>query len=352
MFKSATFKKYIKDTSGQFSIIFAIASTVIMMGAAVAVDTTEMHKTRSDLHQIADSAALAGAAASEFNDAKRLQIVKDYIKANSSPETYASIDGTPVIRFDDQAKEITVAFQVKSKTIFASVLGKSHVPVTTSSVATYGQAHVNPVSISFALDVSGSMGWAASDGQIKIDALKDSVNQMFLDIEAEVDDPTALSRTMRTGMSAYHTGLRTSEHMAPGWRNVNNAVDNLWANGGTNSTPSMKFAYNQIIQDRAIRKQKNEADNVREFVIFMTDGNNNQNIWDTNTLKVCSQMKTAGIEVFTVAFAAPLKGQNLLKACATQEEGHYFDAANGAAFRDSFKKIGQEIVEKGVRIKS
>ncbi len=387
MINRLNLKKYTKDTSGQFSILMAVGLSVIMLGSAVAIDTAALQKTKTRLFNIADSAALAGAAASEMSNAQRVAVVQEAIEINSGPELMALIGARPTITFDDAQREVTVGFDIESKTLLSGFLGKSTLPVNAVSVASYSQASVNPVSISFALDVSGSMGWETTDGEVKIDALKDSVNLMFREIESQIDDPNQLNQTMRTGMSAYNTSLRARSRMDAGWRGVARSVNRLSDGGGTNSTPSLDFAYDQIIRDRQFRRANDPAYNpsrTKEFVIFMTDGDNNQSNWDDSSYDVCVRMKNDGIEVFTVAFAAPAKGQALLMDCASanknsaagripncrndllrgnninacrnailpSKDDYFFDASNAAAFKEAFRDIGKEIVERGVRIKS
>ena len=85
----------------------------------------------------------------------------------------------------------------------------------------------------------------------------------------------------------------------------------------------------------------------------MTDGDNNRPEWDVSSQQVCDRMKADNIEVFTVAFAAPSKGRALLEYCASEDKDDYFfDASNAAAFKEAFREIGKEIVERSVRIKS
>ena len=351
-----TFKKYAKDTSGQFSIMFGLAASVLMMGTVVAIDTNNLHSVKSQMNDTADAAAVAAAAAYKETDAKRREIAQTAIYANASPDLAASIVGAPVINFDDANKEVTVSFNTQSKTMMAGFFGKRELPVSTVSVVSYPEVNVNPVSISFALDVSGSMGWNTSDGQVKIEALKESVNAMFVEIEDQVDDPKALRESMRTGMSTYNTMLRTRTDMRDGWRHVGNDVRRLIASGGTNATPALDFALDQMRDDRARRRTAAAASAThKEFVIFMTDGDNNRPEWDVSSLAICDQMKSDGIEVFTVAFAAPSKGQALLQSCASDDVGsqqHYFDASDGEAFREAFREIGREIAQRTVRIKA
>jgi len=348
-------KTYAKNTSGNFSIMFALGASVLMMGSAAAVDMTQLQKTQSRMNDIADSAALAGAAASEMKNSERRRVAKEALLANMDTAMLSLIDGEPKIVFNDANKEVTVSFDVKSKPFFGGILGKKTLPISTLSVSSYAQSTVSPVSISFALDVSGSMGSRTSDGKVKLQALKDSVNAMFLEIESQVDNKQQLRSSMRTGMSTYNTSLRANTRMNGGWRHVGAAVKRTSAGGGTNSTPSLEFAHNQIKQDRRFRQMDPTYSpaKTKEFVIFMTDGDNNQAAWDTSSRAVCDAMKADNIEVFTVAFAAPSKGRVLLENCASSEKDkHFFDASNAAAFNEAFREIGKEIVETAVRIKT
>ena len=384
------FKKYARDTKGQFAVLFAIAAATVSLGVAVAVDTSNLHKIRMNLDDVADAAALAGASASENDPTNRLQAVKDAIEANAHPGVIERFSQQPDIQFDDTANEVTVKLYMNADTIFSSVLGAASKPVSTQSIVTYGQTTVDPVSISLVLDVSGSMGWPTTDGEIKINALKDSVQALFLEIENQVGDPEKLKDTMRTGMSTYNTVIRATESMGDGWNGVRRTTQTLTANGGTNATDALEFGYNQIINDRAYRRLYDPTYNpatLKEFVIFMTDGDNNRPEWDDSSYDVCQRMKNEGIKVFTVAFAAPAKGQALLLDCASNnadipanqnvptcrngilnsqgtniqachnaikddKDEHFFDAADAEEFRDAFREIGKEIVEQGIRIRS
>lgn len=390
-FKNFIPNKFVKDTSGQFSILFAVSASVLMLGSAAAIDTAGMHKAKSRINDIADSAALAGASASEMNNAQRVQIVKDYIEANSDPSLLSKLKDDPVVTFNDAEKDVTVEFTVNTKPLWGKVLGKSVLPVSTKSVASYADQSVTPVSIAFALDVSGSMNWNTSDGNVKINALKDSVSLLYREIEAEMDNPADLQKSLRSGMSAYSTVIKKRLPMEAGWYGLDTAVKQLSAGGGTNSTASLQYAYDQIKADRQYRAANQPHYNpslAKEYVIFMTDGDNNNSAWDASSYNVCAAMQNDGIEVFTIAFAAPQKGQALLMDCASRndlsaisaggetcrgtylsdpnsngmadcqqhilpsKDAHFFDAGNAAAFKDAFRDIGKTIVERGVRIKS
>ncbi|MDI6837782.1 MAG: pilus assembly protein TadG, partial [Rhizobiaceae bacterium] len=59
--------------------------------------------------------------------------------------------------------------------------------------------------------------------------------------------------------------------------------------------------------------------------------------------------KTAGIEIYTIAFMAPDRGRALLQYCAT-DTSHYFDAQNAADLVAAFKEIGEKATETMTRL--
>lgn len=73
----------------------------------------------------------------------------------------------------------------------------------------------------------------------------------------------------------------------------------------------------------------------------MTDGDNNYTSADTSTKKLCDEAKADGLTIYTIAFAAPSRGQQLLSYCASQPE-NYYDARNSAELIDAFKNIGEQ----------
>ena len=106
----------------------------------------------------------------------------------------------------------------------------------------------------------------------------------------------------------------------------------------------------------------------------MTDGRNDNQAENGNTILLCDQAKALGIEIFSIAIQAALRGQALLRACAsgnktannagedqdsippaspvagTQAQQYYFDAQNGDELVAAFRQIGREIGRFDLRI--
>lgn len=73
----------------------------------------------------------------------------------------------------------------------------------------------------------------------------------------------------------------------------------------------------------------------------MTDGDNNDPQSDIDTTALCDAAKLDQITVFTVAFMAPKKGEDLLKACASDEK-MAFDASKAKALTKHFARSAKK----------
>ena len=160
--------------------------------------------------------------------------------------------------------------------------------------------------------------------------------------------------------------------MGFGWTTVEHEVFDLKPSGDTNTTPAFDLAFQMLANDT------HNADNLRKFLILMTDGENDDLNENANTIVLCNQAKAQGIQVFSIAFEAPQEGQDLLRACAsgnneisdesdtqsvtisadlnqqgntvpvandaeTDGQQYYFDAQNANELEAAFRQIGQEI---------
>lgn len=109
--------------------------------------------------------------------------------------------------------------------------------------------------------------------------------------------------------------------------------------------------------DRASDAATARARGIRKVLVLMTDGRNSAVIdaaginfsypadvtaTDTLTAKLCDNIKSEGISIFTVGLAVTDDAKSLLSDCASSPE-YYFDAADGAALADAFNDIGQSL---------
>jgi len=163
------------------------------------------------------------------------------------------------------------------------------------------------------------------------------------------EKPALLENAMSTAFSTYNTNLIINDTPRNGYTHILSTMrdDPLFiADGGTNSTPSVQFAIDQLIAKESVESDPKWTGNL----IFMTDGDNNQAEWDTDTLALCDDAKLRGYNIYTVAFAAPEKGETLLEGCAS-DPSNFFKSADADALKDSFEIIGKQLGEATVRIK-
>ena len=255
------------------------------------------------------------------------------------------MDGKPRIVFDDAAREVTVTVQARYDLMFMGMLGIKDPSISATSVSNFGVESVPPFSIAFVFDVSGSMGWATSDGEIRIEVLKKATKDLFDTLKKEAERPDLMDAAMSTSFSSYNTVVVDAKADQPGNDHVLKAVKDMEPGGGTNSTPALQTAYDQLSSVKAL-----QGPDWTGFVVFMTDGNNNQSQWDADTLAICDDLKADNMQIFTVAFEAPANGRNLLRQCATDRR-HYFDASNALKMRRAFRTIANELGERVVRVK-
>jgi len=388
-------KRFIQNEDGNFGIVFVLAAGIVMTTLGMAVDINRMHTTNRDLQSIVDGAALAGALKAEMSDAERIAAVEQAILENAGERYPDILNGVEII-FDDQADTISVRVMHEEDFIFGAFLNPERAEVSPIATVSYATEDLVPLTIVFALDTSGSMSSTAGSGQVKMDVLKDATSILFEELEANTRNPALLDNSLRTGMSAYNTALVDTQPIDWGYDHLEAAVDALVANGGTNSTPALQHSYDRLLDDRAFRQAQSASfklNDLREYVLFMTDGDNNQPVFDEDSQALCETMRGDGVEIYSVAFSAPDKGRLLLLDCASWNEdkadvrgdrgndgndnkcgnngaqgkgkaiGHckdrdmeedksdyYFDAENADDFRAAFARIGREISPSNIRL--
>ena len=362
------FADFKKNEQGNVALMFGGGLFLMIGTLALAIDISKAYSLRSSLTDIADSAALAGAYVATTDVDNRETIVQEVIDFHLVGTAFKNMQ--PTIAFDDSTSLLQVTLHGHVETSFAGIFGVSKVDVTGQSVTSYGQNDLAPVSMAFVLDVSGSMNQSSSSGGSKIDALQSSVETMFNVIEASAQRKDLLQTKVRTGMTAFDIGL-VNEHTVPmgnGWTSVEHEVFQLNPGGDTNTTPAFNLAYQMLADDIQ------NGDNLRKFIILMSDGENDDLAENANTLLLCDQAKAEGLKVFSVAFEAPPLGQDLLRGCAsgnnnvigndTANDGsisapgavtldaptavigdrqYYFDAQNAHELEAAFRQIGEEI---------
>ena len=341
--------KYKNDEGGNVAIMFSVVLLVILGGIGAAVDMSQLVSSKQKIADIADSTALAAALVARESQKSRMKFAKEHFAENVAFETSIEIREDVNIVFDDSTKEVTVKVAAKTNFFLMHLFGHAQNDVTASATVGYAIDYVPPISVAFAFDTSGSMGWLTTDGQVKIDALELATGDLFDAMFAATESPDLLDKALTTAFSTYNTDLIINDVPRKGYEHILDTMqdDSLFvANGGTNSTPSVQFAIDQLIAKESSESDPKWSGNL----IFMTDGDNNQPQWDTDTIGLCDAAKLRGYTIYTIAFAAPIKGETLLKNCASAPE-NFFKSADADALRTNFEIIGRQLGEATVRIK-
>ena len=353
------FTAMLRDRSGHVAMIFGIATIPLFVSVGVAVDMAQQSRVHLKLAGTADAIALA--AARSYKDVDTRDAVGNrYLDANLEADYGPGVKVKNLkVNFDDEARLVTVNLIADVPTIMMGIAGIHKTTADIKSVVSY-EGHVSePVSLGLVLDVSGSMG-KGSPARIK--TLKKAGKRMLRRLrDADPDNVY-----VRTGLASYNHAIKNIEDMAWGVNRTLGEVNNLKHGGYTSSTDAVNMVGGWLIgntEQLAHETQDVHGDrdfNLNRFMIFMTDGENKTNPEhdpdgtgaeqdDVATRARCDEIKADGVELYTVAFQAPVRGQELLEYCATSEN-HYFDATDEDAFLEAFDEIGDRIENTLIRI--
>jgi Flp pilus assembly protein TadG len=130
------------------------------------------------------------------------------------------------------------------------------------------------------------------------------------------------------------------------WNALNTKVDAMQPTGNTNVTIGLQMAFQMLspVDPFNAAAPQNDLDKV---IILLTDGDNTQNRWTSNTSSIdnrtkiaCTNVKAANIKVYTVRV---INGNaSLLQGCATSP-GMYYDVQNAAQLSAVFSTIAQNL---------
>ncbi|HZG29167.1 MAG TPA: VWA domain-containing protein [Ensifer sp.] len=385
------------DKKGNFAVLAAFLIPVGMATAELAMDVSALMAQRTKLQAAVDSAAIAAGAALANEQAttdQAKQLAFNYLRGqmnaelgaitldqqmNGSDSPYAGYDiagCTSVDITQSTGVGTTKVFDVKVSaclakklTVLGAFYGSSLHTINAVGATKSMTASQKALSMYLVLDRSGSMAdntdtvtgtetYTYSCGRrktctgtrntylTKIDALKQAADALMNQIStADPDQYYA-----RLGAVSYNSAMDTPQALGWGTVAVSNYVNALVASGGTDSSNAFKQAYQSLASatENSLHQTKN-GQTPDKFIVFMTDGENNYSSADTATKQWCDSARTAGMQVYSIAFMAPATGQALLSYCAT-DSGHFFAANNAADMIAAFKYIGEKAVSATTRL--
>ena len=331
---------FVNDERGTFLPMASIILPVVMLASLSTMQYSGVQQAKGKVQSSVDAAVMAATIeANKIEDQTDTAAIVAKIQEEFEPFLNANLEGinanftyeTKSLTYNPDTKRINANVEFKFPSIVQQFTGESEYAYPVKSSVDLGSKKKTALSMFLVLDKSGSMGW---DGRMT--ALKTAVNQLHLQFKA--DDPDR--KYIRVGAVAYDSYV--SSTLSPKWnpKKANDYTQALNAWGGTNSMHGMSVAYSQLSGQKEFNKHAKRNDSeLKRAIVLMTDGVNNHHSYDTGTLTHCSQAKTEGIEVFTVAFTAPSAAQQLLSQCASSS-AHYFNATSSQQLLDAFKAIG------------
>jgi Flp pilus assembly protein TadG len=371
--------RLLKDRLGNFAMVTAVTIPVILAAGGVAIDMTKMVLAKAELQDATDAAALAAASAlanEKKNATQAKQIAEELFAMQISGTSgvvkegdTTIVDAAPIINISQKTTEdngkiynidITATYSVKFSA-FTRMLGHDGIKLTAKSFTESATESKNALSMYLVLDKSGSMlanttevNYSVSsckqynDGGSpisqtkpcyikKIEALKLAAASLFTQLNAA--DPKTMY--VRTGTVSYNDKMSNPSDLTWGTAAALSQVNALSAGSGTASGAATEAAYNKLSATKENEEHKKKNGQVpTKYIILMTDGNNNNASDDKKTKEICADAKANGMVVYGVAFMAPTRGQQLLKACVS-EPGNYFAAEKMDQLVAAFKAIGE-----------
>jgi len=165
------FKRYTKNTDGNMTIIFAVASAALLLGVGAAYDTGMAHKKKSRLQDAADAAVLMAAKSGETTLPRLQAVAQETVNANNL--SGATLNTTVSLTANGRVR-VNVTGQYDTQLM--SMFGKPSIDLAALSEAPLTSAE--PVNIALVLDTTGSMSGA------KLTSLKGAATNLVSTLES------------------------------------------------------------------------------------------------------------------------------------------------------------------------
>ncbi len=172
------FKQYLSNTAGNIGIMFAVTSTMLIIGVAAALDISGASNQQNNLQSMSDAAVLAAISSGETKYSKVKKIVDASLTANNLNNLNLDWD----LKIDDNT--VTVVLKTPYDTKIMGFVGKNDLPVSSLSEGKFPEEQ--PINIALVLDRTGSMAGA------NMDSLK-SASAVLVDQFKEYDEDTRVA---------------------------------------------------------------------------------------------------------------------------------------------------------------
>lgn len=309
--KSTVYNRFLKDTRGAFSLMWAVSMLGIMISIGATYDIAQISKAKAIAQYAADSMALTASIAIDTNNDDKFVGGDTYTYAQiggGSADFTGTISGSVEYDVDDSEDQNLPAGDkarllaratvsgVYTPAFMSMVPGITTINFTATSDVAYAATEGTPASIFFVVDNSGSMDWDDSDGNNKLGSLETSMKGFMTTLDSI---NVAGQNIFRTALYPYSQdynqwysyidtdGVIPAKVVSPKWGKLTNGnITQMNTYYGTDSSGSMEDAQIAMTLEDAVHDAENGEDSPLKFVIFMSDGSNNssyecstQNVW-------------------------------------------------------------------------
>jgi len=169
-------KKYLLNTSGNFGIMFAVFSTVLVLGAGIAVDFAGMTKQRQTIQNYVDAAVLAAVTA-DTDDLVELQKIVDQHIAQLNVNGW-DISAPVRLEGDDVVIDASSSYDTILLGAASQLLGSSNGETLSVGASTASPVlESTPINVALVVDTTDSM-----EGD-NMDALRDAAESLLEDLD-------------------------------------------------------------------------------------------------------------------------------------------------------------------------
>ncbi len=206
-FFKCTTQRYLQDSSGQFAIITALVSSLLIGGMAISIDITAAHKSKSELQSVSDAIALMAVKNKETNPARLTSLANAYLANHYG----ADADKYQVLNIVNSNGTANVSLQRVIPTVFGGILGMDDITVGVNS--TVNQTFQN-LDLALVLDNTGSMRGR------KMRALKQASNDL---VDILYEEPKARAVT-QIGLVPFSAWVNVGkDSFDPAWLDMSGA---------------------------------------------------------------------------------------------------------------------------------
>jgi Flp pilus assembly protein TadG len=198
--------RFAAERSGAVMLVFGIFLVPMLLGIGLAIDYSRALKTKQNLAQALDAAALAVGSWADLNEAKIKQKAQAFFDANYSSSNLGTPSSLNVVVQDGK---ITISATSDVDTTFMKMSGINQMSVGALTEVTLNEKKIELIMV---LDNTGSMGWSG-----KLDALKVAANAL-VDVLMVADQNAAVDEDVKIGLAPFAAAVNIgADKLNSGW---------------------------------------------------------------------------------------------------------------------------------------